>query len=150
MFSSISFILGTIVRIDFHVIIGEVTAPCSCFRIAITDIDLCNHDIRRQDLCCLLLIKGSCHTIFYQCDLAFSDAITISTLSGSNCAPEYPIAHRIRPQFASFPKIAHFVRLEVMIDFASTFAVCLSFACFTCTSNRRLAPSPSPAICFAR
>ena len=66
-----------------------------------------------------------------------------------NCAPEYPIAQRILPQFASCPAIAAFVRFEHTTDFARTF--CLLFC--LCSDNlyfkSAVAPSPSPAIAFA-
>ena len=60
------------------------------------------------------------------------------------------MAQRIRPQFASCPKIAALVRLEVMMDLERVTACALLSAPITFTSNRAVQPSPSPAIFFAR
>ena len=61
----------------------------------------------------------------------------------------YPIAQRIRPQLASAPNIAAFVRLEVITDFAIAFARGMVGAPVTVHSTNFVAPSPSPAIFFA-
>ena len=60
------------------------------------------------------------------------------------------MAQRIRPQFASCPKIAALVRLEVIMDLERVTACSLLSAPTTFTSNNAVAPSPSPAIIFAR
>ena len=59
------------------------------------------------------------------------------------------MAQRILPQFASWPKIAAFVRLEVITDFASVTACSFVSAPTIFTSNRAVHPSPSPAIFLA-
>ena len=63
---------------------------------------------------------------------------------------EYPIAQRILPQFASWPAIAVFVRFEHTTAFASTLACSSLSQPAAFTSKSAVAPSPSPAIFFAR
>ena len=70
--------------------------------------------------------------------------------SGFNCAPLYPIAAIILPQFGSSPKIAVFTKFEPMMDLATFFASSHEDAPCTCTSINFVAPSPSLAICFAK
>ena len=59
------------------------------------------------------------------------------------------MAQRILPQFASWPKIAAFVRLEVITDLARVTACSFVSAPTIFTSNSAVQPSPSPAIFFA-
>ena len=54
------------------------------------------------------------------------------------------MAQRIRPQLASWPKMAALVRLEVITDLANTLACSLVSAPTIFTSNSAVQPSPSP------
>lgn len=71
-------------------------------------------------------------------------------LLASKLALLYPIAHIIRPQFASLPKIAVFTRFEPMIALLRVCACCKLCAFLMDTSSKCVAPSPSLAICLAR
>ena len=73
----------------------------------------------------------------------------ISALSGLNFIPALPTAAIIRPQFGSPPKNAVLTRNDSAMVRAALLASPLVAAPVTCTSIKRVAPSPSLTIIWA-